>query len=48
MEEKILIVQGTGFNWHKPDHFRIVSLPRVDEMATAITKIGHFLDGYSQ
>ena len=48
MEEKILIVQGTGFNWHKPDHFRIVCLPRVDEMATAITKIGHFLDGYSQ
>ncbi|TEW46746.1 pyridoxal phosphate-dependent aminotransferase [Psychromonas algicola] len=48
MEEKILIVQGTGFNWHKPDHFRIVCLPRVDEMATAIKKIGNFLDGYSQ
>ena len=47
-EEKILIVQGTGFNWHKPDHFRIVCLPRVDEMATAIKKIGNFLDGYSQ
>jgi alanine-synthesizing transaminase len=48
VEEKILIVQGTGFNWHKPDHFRIVCLPRVDEMAKAITKIGHFLDGYKQ
>jgi len=48
MEEKILIVQGTGFNWHKPDHFRIVCLPRVDEMATAIKKIGNFLDGYNQ
>ena len=48
MEEKILIVQGTGFNWHKPDHFRIVCLPRVDEMKIAITKIGNFLEGYSQ
>ena len=48
MEEKILIVQGTGFNWHKPDHFRIVCLPRVDEMKRAITKIGNFLEGYSQ
>lgn len=48
MEEKILIVQGTGFNWHKPDHFRIVCLPRIDELKTAITKIGNFLDGYSQ
>lgn len=48
MEEKILIVQGTGFNWNKPDHFRIVCLPRVDELTNAITKIGHFLDGYSQ
>ncbi|MBB1272411.1 MULTISPECIES: pyridoxal phosphate-dependent aminotransferase [Psychromonas] len=48
VEEKILIVQGTGFNWHKPDHFRIVCLPRVDEMAIAIKKIGSFLEGYSQ
>ena len=48
MEEKILIVQGTGFNWHKPDHFRVVCLPRVDELTTAITKIGNFLDGYRQ
>ncbi|WP_413693381.1 pyridoxal phosphate-dependent aminotransferase [Psychromonas sp. KJ10-2] len=47
-EEKILIVQGTGFNWHKPDHFRIVCLPRVDEMKMAINKIANFLDGYSQ
>jgi len=48
VEEKILIVQGTGFNWHKPDHFRIVCLPRVDEMTVAINKIGKFLDGYHQ
>jgi len=48
MEEKILVVQGTGFNWNKPDHFRVVCLPRVDEMAIAMKKIGKFLDGYSQ
>jgi alanine-synthesizing transaminase len=48
MEEKILIVQGTGFNWHSPDHFRIVCLPRVDELTTAITKIGRFLQSYRQ
>lgn len=48
MQEKILIVQGTGFNWHKPDHFRIVCLPRMDELAGAINKIGHFLEGYRQ
>jgi alanine-synthesizing transaminase len=48
MEKKILIVQGTGFNWHSPDHFRIVCLPRVDELTSAIAKIGNFLDGYSQ
>lgn len=48
MEEKILIVQGTGFNWHKPDHFRIVCLPRVDELNRAISNIGRFLDGYRQ
>ena len=48
MEKKILIVQGTGFNWQKPDHFRIVCLPRIDELTTAISKIGDFLDGYTQ
>ncbi|WP_354624442.1 pyridoxal phosphate-dependent aminotransferase [Psychromonas sp. MME2] len=48
MEEKILIVQGTGFNWHKPDHFRIVCLPRVDELTKAIGKISKFLQHYRQ
>lgn len=48
LEEKILVVQGTGFNWHKPDHFRIVCLPRVDELTTAVNKIARFLDGYRQ
>ncbi|WP_028866110.1 pyridoxal phosphate-dependent aminotransferase [Psychromonas aquimarina] len=48
MEEKILVVQGTGFNWHRPDHFRIVCLPRMDELSSAISKIGNFLSTYSQ
>ena len=31
-QEKILLVHGRGFNWKDPDHFRIVYLPRVDEL----------------
>jgi alanine-synthesizing transaminase len=46
--EKIMIVHGTGFNWPEPDHFRIVALPAVKELADAVTRIGTFLDGYSQ
>ncbi|XVJ68940.1 MAG: pyridoxal phosphate-dependent aminotransferase [Rhizobacter sp.] len=45
-EEKVLIVQGTGFNWAKPDHFRIVFLPNSDDLAEAIGRIARFLDGY--
>ena len=48
MEEKILVVQGTGFNWQSPDHFRIVCLPRMDELSNAISKIGRFLESYRQ
>ncbi|MBE9497951.1 pyridoxal phosphate-dependent aminotransferase [Streptomyces sp. GKU 257-1] len=46
--EKIMIVHGTGFNWPEPDHFRIVNLPSVTELRDAVTRIGRFLDGYSQ
>ena len=46
--EKIMIVHGTGFNYPEPDHFRIVTLPAVPELADAVTRIGRFLDGYSQ
>ena len=46
LQEKVLVVQGTGFNYPKPDHFRIVFLPRVDELKTAIGKIAHFLENY--
>ena len=45
-EEKVLVVQGTGFNWPQPDHFRIVFLPNVDDLREAITRIGRFLAGY--
>jgi len=45
-EEKVLIVQGTGFNWPTPDHFRLVFLPNVDDLTEAITRIARFLDGY--
>jgi alanine-synthesizing transaminase len=45
-EEKVLIVQGTGFNWAAPDHFRIVFLPNSDDLAEAIGRIARFLDGY--
>jgi alanine-synthesizing transaminase len=46
--EQIMIVHGTGFNWPDPDHFRIVNLPPVGELQDAVTRIGNFLDGYSQ
>ncbi|KGM39496.1 aminotransferase [Aquabacterium sp. NJ1] len=45
-EEKVLIVQGTGFNWTHPDHFRLVFLPNSDDLAEAINRIARFLDGY--
>jgi alanine-synthesizing transaminase len=46
--EQILVVQGSGFNWPDPDHFRIVTLPRAEELADAVTRIGTFLQGYTQ
>ena len=47
-QEKVLLVHGTGFNWIKPDHFRIVTLPRVDELEIAIGRLERFLSGYRQ
>ncbi|MFE2109681.1 pyridoxal phosphate-dependent aminotransferase [Kitasatospora sp. NPDC059463] len=46
--ERILLVQGTGFNWPEPDHFRLVTLPRAEEITDAVTRIGVFLGGYTQ
>ena len=48
LREKIQVVQGTGFSWPRPDHFRIVTLPRADDLDAAITRIGRFLTGYRQ
>ena len=45
-EEKLLVVQGTGFNWPTPDHFRIVFLPNADDLTEAIGRIERFLDHY--
>ncbi len=48
LEEKVLLVQGTGFNWKTPDHFRVVFLPNVDDLAEAISRIARFLKNYRE
>jgi alanine-synthesizing transaminase len=48
LQEKILVVQGTGFNWPDHDHLRIVTLPWARDLATAIERFGNFLSSYSQ
>ena len=47
-QKKILITQGSGFNWGRPDHFRIVYLPRIEVLKDALGKIGDFLSYYRQ
>jgi len=47
-EKKLLLVQGTGFNWFKPDHFRVVFLPVKDDLIDAMTRLGDFLSSYRQ
>lgn len=47
-QERVLLVQGTGFNWHKPDHFRVVTLPHVHQLEEAISRLGKFLQHYRQ
>jgi alanine-synthesizing transaminase len=46
LEEKVLLVQGTGFNWPNTDHFRVVFLPNVDDLTEAIGRIARFLEHY--
>lgn len=46
LEEKVLLVQGTGFNWKSSDHFRVVFLPNVDDLTEAIKRIARFLENY--
>ncbi len=41
-------MHGGGFNWHEPDHFRIVYLPRIEVLSEAMEQIGDFLSYYRQ
>jgi len=45
-ETRVMLVQGTGFNWPDPDHFRIVFLPHEDDLREAINRIAKFLENY--
>ena len=46
LEEKVLVVQGSGFNWPYPDHFRVVFLPNSDDLTEALGRVAHFLGRY--
>ncbi|HEY5717609.1 MAG TPA: pyridoxal phosphate-dependent aminotransferase [Motiliproteus sp.] len=48
IQQKVLIVQGSGFNLPDTQHFRLVFLPREDDLEEAINRIAHFLRGYQQ
>ncbi|WP_432071126.1 pyridoxal phosphate-dependent aminotransferase [Streptomyces sp. AA1529] len=48
LREKIQVVQGTGFNWARPDHFRVLTLPRAEDLDAAVSRIGRFLESYRQ
>ncbi|CUA85202.1 Aspartate/methionine/tyrosine aminotransferase [Gulbenkiania indica] len=45
-QEKVLLVQGTGFNWIAPDHFRVVFLPNTDDLTEALGRVARFLAAY--
>ncbi len=47
-DKRILVVGGSGFNWHSPDHFRVVYLPRIADLEKATKKLGEFLETYTQ
>lgn len=47
-QQKILIVHGTGFNWPAPDHFRVVFLPRPEDLTLALSKMNTFFTNYHQ
>jgi alanine-synthesizing transaminase len=44
--EKVLVVQGSGFNWPQPDHLRLVFLPNADDLGEALGRIARFLEHY--
>lgn len=47
-EKKVLVVQGTGFNWKQPDHFRVVYLPRIEILQEAMAGLKDFMGHYHQ
>lgn len=47
-DKKILLINGRGFNWQEPDHFRVVYLPRMEVLEDAIDKLSDFLTYYKQ
>lgn len=47
-DKKLLIVQGSGFNWGQPDHFRVVYLPRIEVLEEAVGNLRDFLSYYRQ
>lgn len=47
-QEKVLLVHGRGFNWHAPDHFRLVFLPHISTLEDALGKFSRFLANYKQ
>lgn len=47
-EKRVLIVPGKGFNWHKPDHFRVVYLPRMDVLQECMEDLSDFMAHYRQ
>ena len=48
LQEKVLMVQGSGFNWPRADHFRIVFLPHVEQLKEALGRLKNFLATYQQ
>ncbi|WP_313072038.1 pyridoxal phosphate-dependent aminotransferase [Lacrimispora sp.] len=48
MDKKILLTHGGGFHWEKPDHFRVVYLPEINQLKTACEKLSDFLSYYKQ
>ena len=48
LQEKVLLVQGTAFNWPDPDHLRIITLPRVEDLQEVMIRLERFLSRYSQ
>lgn len=47
-QKKVLLVHGRGFNWHEPDHFRLVFLPHQEQLTHAIHALATFMQGYRQ